>query len=72
MRRFGNALRKPNKAITQIDAGVQLDLMLVSIEDHVLARHDAYSLGRMFRLPLKTIGAKLEKERERRAGGLSL
>lgn len=72
MSRFGNALRKPNKAITQVDAGVQLDLMLVSIEDHVLARHDAYSLGRMFRLPLKTIAAKLEAERARRAGGFAL
>ncbi|PZT91972.1 hypothetical protein [Sphingomonas sp.] len=72
MSRFGNALRKPNKAIAQVDAGVQLDLMLVSIEDHVLARHDAYSLGRMFRLPLKTITAKLDAERARRAGGFAL
>lgn len=72
MSRFGNAMRKPNKAITQVDAGVQLDLMLVSMEDHAFARHDVQSLARLFRLPLKTIAAKLDAERARRGGGFAL
>lgn len=66
--RFGNALRRPSKAITQQDARTHLLMLLTNVPDAILASHDEYSLGRMFRVPLKTIAADLAAERTRRAG----
>lgn len=68
MTRPGTFRRAPTKAITQEQAAVHLLQALVMMPDALLASHDHYSLGRMYRVPLKRIAAMLDKERQRRAG----
>lgn len=67
MMRRGNAMRRPDAALDGKQARAQLAMLLANITDPLLASHDEYSLGRMFRVPLKTIAADLAAERARRA-----